>query len=280
MKTPDRYFLLGASVGGSPTPHMMNAAFRALELDAFYQALSIGPPELSSVFAELKESGVSGLSVTMPHKTSILGMLESLDENAFSAAAVNTIKREGVSYRGYNTDVGGILLPLASRGLRRIRNAAVLGTGGAARAFVAAMNGLGCRKLTAMSRHPVTARNFLSSMRASFPEMDLEVVSVRDQTSERFELFFNASPCGSNAIPVPPEVSKVLDGQTTVFDAVYSPVETELIRWARGHGCSVIYGHEMLLHQGAEAVRVWTGSPPPLPAMKEALMASLEVAAR
>ncbi|MDG7009714.1 MAG: shikimate dehydrogenase [Nitrososphaerota archaeon] len=266
-------------MGASPTPRMMDAAFRALGLDAVYRSLSTGPAELSTVLTQLKESGVSGFNVTMPHKTSILKMLESLDETASTVRAVNTVKREGASYRGYNTDVGGIVRPLTSRGLHRIRNAVVLGTGGAARAFVAAMNALGCRSITAMSRKPATASDFLSSMSAAFPNIDLEVVSVEDQPSHGFDLFFNASPRGSNAIPLPPRLSRILDTKPTVFDAVYSPVETELIGRAKAHGCQVIYGHEMLLHQGAEAVRIWTGNPPPLPSMKEALMASLEVLA-
>ena len=276
---PDRYFLLGADVGGSPTPQMMNAAFREMGVDGVYRALSIGVSEFSSAFVELKESGASGFNVTMPHKTSIRGMLESLDETSSSAGAVNTVKREGDSYRGYNTDVSGILLPLASRGLHRVREAVVLGTGGAARAFVAAMDKAGCRRLTAISRHPAASRDFLSSMRASFPKMDLEVVSAGEQASRGFDLYFNASPCGSEGIPFPPGAARFIDERTMVFDAVYSPVDSGLIRWAKGLGCRVIYGHEMLLHQGAEAVRIWTGRPPPLPAMKEALMAYLEVAA-
>ena len=266
-------------MGASPTPRMMDAAFRALGLDAVYRSLSTGPAELSTVLTQLKGSDVSGFNVTMPHKTSILKMLESLDETASTVRAVNTVKREGASYRGYNTDVGGIVRPLTSRGLHRIRNAVVLGTGGAARAFVAAMNALGCRSITAMSRKPATASDFLSSMSAAFPNIDLEVVSVEDQPSHGFDLFFNASPRGSNAIPLPPRLSRILDTKPTVFDAVYSPVETELIGRAKAHGCQVVYGHEMLLHQGAETVQIWTGSPPPLPSMKEALMASLEVLA-
>ncbi len=266
-------------MGNSPTPRMMDSAFRALGLDAVYEALSVGPSDLASVFAGLKESGVAGLNVTLPHKTSIPRLLESLDEPSSRTRAVNTVKKEGTAYRGYNTDVIGIVGPLKSRGFGRIGGAAVLGTGGASRAFVAAMDELGCERLTAISRHPAGAQGFLSEMSAAFPDMDIGVVSIEERLSVRIELFFNASPCGSNSIPFPTRLAGVFDGAPLVFDAVYSPVETELIRLAKERRCQVIYGHEMLLHQGAEAVRVWTGVSPPLRAMKEALLASLEVPA-
>lgn len=267
--------LLGAKVWDSPTPRMMTAAFEAMGVDAEYRALSAGPKELPSVFQRLKQARVRGLNVTMPYKTSVPSLLSSLDESASRVGAVNTVKLEESLHRGYNTDVEGILSPLHSRNLGRVRKAVVLGTGGASRAFVAAMHGLKCKVLRAASRDPASAGKFASDMRASFPDMDLEVVPIGARLTEKFDVFFNASPCGSDSIPIPSGVASFLEGSPLVFDAVYLPVETELIRRAKERRCPVVYGHEMLVHQGAEAVRIWTGRSAPLEVMKESLMGSL-----
>ncbi|MDG6902370.1 MAG: shikimate dehydrogenase [Nitrososphaerota archaeon] len=271
--------LLGASVGHSPTPLMMGAAFRATGIDAVYQALSVGPAEFASVFESLRESGVDGMNVTMPYKGTVPPLLDALDVVSSSVGVVNTIRKEGRGYKGYNTDVYGIVHPLKSRGIRRVAAAAVLGTGGASRAFVAAMHELGCERLTAISRRPGASSAFFADMKRAFPSMGIGSASVETLGSERFDLFFNASPCGSNGIPIPARLTRILDRGPTVFDAVYFPVETELIRQAGERHCPVVYGHEMLLHQGAEGFRIWTGEAPPLSAMREALMASLEVPA-
>lgn len=276
---PDRYFLLGENVSNSPTPRMMNAAFGALGLDAVYQTSNVGAAQLGPTFAKLRDSGANGLNVTVPHKTAITRLLDSLDEISSKVGAVNTVKRERGSYRGYNTDVDGILEPLKSRGLSRVGRAFVLGTGGASRALCGAMYELGCRELAVLSRDPARAAGFLSSMRTAFPEIKIEVASVDGPPSWRPELFFNASPMGANGIPLPGRVPRVLEGQPMVFDAVYFPVETDLIKLAKNLHCPTIYGHEMLLHQALKSLQVWTGGTPPLRVLKTALFDSLGVAA-
>lgn len=276
---PDRYVLLGENVSNSPTPRMMNAAFEALGLNATYQASNVGAAELNLTFAKLKESGASGANVTIPHKIAITRFLGSLDEVSSKIGAVNTIKRERGSYRGYNTDVDGILEPLKSRGFSRIRRASVLGTGGAARAFCGAMHALGCRELVVLSRDPARAAGFFSSMRTAFPETEIESASIDALPSWRPQLFFNASPAGANGISLPAQVTRFLEGRPTVFDAVYFPVETDLIRLATGVGCPIIHGHEMLLHQGLRSLQIWIDSIPPLHVMRAALLDFLGVVA-
>ncbi len=275
---PERYVLIGGKVSDSPTPRMMNAAFEALGLEAVYETFEVETAHLGTIFAKLRSSGVSGLNVTIPHKISIIRLLDSLDGVPERIGAVNTVKREGTDYRGYNTDVDGILEPLRSRGLSRISRAFVLGTGGASRAVCQALHELGCKELTVLSRDAEKATDFLSSMRAALPEVGLEVASIDSPPAGRPELVFNASPIGANGIPLPAQVLRLLVGRPTVFDAVYFPVETELIRQAKERHCVTIYGHEMLLFQGVKALRIWTGRRPPVHVMKKALLESLGVA--
>jgi shikimate dehydrogenase len=256
---------------------MMNAAFEALRLDAVYEACGIEAAGLSSVFARLRNSGVSGLNVTIPHKVSILQFLDSLDPLSSKIGAVNTVKREGASYRGYNTDVEGILEPLKSKGLLRIKHAYVLGTGGAARAFFGAMHDLGCTELTVISRDPRKSAGFVSAMRSAFPEMRIKVDSTDSLPSEPPELLFNASPAGANGISLPEGVERVLDEETTVFDAVYFPVETELISLAKDLSCPIIYGHEMLLYQCLKSLQIWTSQNPPGHVVRKVLFDFLKV---
>jgi shikimate dehydrogenase len=274
----DYYILLGENVLNSPTPRMMNSAFKALGLDAVYQTSNVGAALLGPTFAKIRDSGVSGLNVTIPHKTTITRLLDSLDDISSRIQAVNTVKKEGESYRGYNTDVDGILEPLKSRGVSRIKRAVVLGAGGASRAFCGVMHKRGCRELAVLSRDPQRAAGFLSSMRSAFPEIRIGVTSTENPPSWRPELFFNASPAGAKGIPLPAQMARVLEGRPVVFDAVYFPVKTDLIRLAGEMGCPVIYGHEMLLHQALKSLRIWTGLTPPRQVMKTTLFDSLGVA--
>jgi shikimate dehydrogenase len=276
---PDRYVLIGSKVSKSPTPNMMNAAFNAMGSDAEYDALEVDATRLDTVFAQLKSSGVSGMNVTIPHKASIISQLDSLDEVPRRIGAVNTVKKVGSVYRGFNTDVDGVLEPLRSRGVSRIRSAFVLGTGGASRAACKALYDLGCRNLTVLTRSIEKASDFLSSMRGALPEARLRAASISNPPAETPDLIFNASPYGSNGIPLPSQVPPLLEGRPIVFDAVYLPVETELIRHAEERNCITIYGHEMLLHQGAKALQIWTDRAPPMLAMKTALLQSMGVEA-
>jgi shikimate dehydrogenase len=275
----DSYVLLGANVSSSPTPRMMNAAFQALGLDATYRASSVGAAELKAAFARLRASGTRGANVTIPHKAPITSLLDSMDERSSRIGAVNTVKREGESYRGYNTDVDGILGPLRATGRSKIRKASVLGTGGAARAFCEAMHALGCVEIGFLSRDPARAGSFITSMKRAYPEIAMEVASTEDPPSWTPELLFNASPAGANGVPLPAKVSRLLLERPLVFDAVYLPVDTQLVGLAEEAGCSVVYGHEMLLHQALKSFQIWTGRDPPADVMRAALFGSLGVAA-
>ena len=271
----DRYLLLGGNVLSSPTPKMMNAAFEALGLNATYTASSVGAMQLASCFAKLKAGGVKGLNVTIPHKSAMTRLLTSMDEVSTRIAAVNTVHREGKSYRGYNTDVDGIVEPLKSRGISKIGRAFVVGTGGAARAFCEAMNRLHCGQMVALSRDPARAAGFAASMSGAFPEIKIEVRRVDEPTGPNPELLFNASPAGANGIPIPRQLTTLLKGKPIVFDAVYSPVKTELIAMAEELKCPTVCGYEMLLFQAASAIQVWTNRDPPVERMKKVLLESL-----
>ena len=275
----ERYVLLGEGVSDSPSRAMMNSAFHHLGLDSTYEIANVAPADLPMTFARLADERVSGMNVTIPHKSSICPLLEETDDLSRKTGAVNTVKRKQGKYIGFNTDVTGIIKPLGQRGVRQVDRAVAIGTGGAARAFCAAMDQLRCRELTLLSRRPAAKSEILEKMTESFPRLSIEVSSMEDPPPGAPDLLFNASPIGSRGIPTPPAVEGLLGSKTTVFDAVYFPVDTQLVRAATRIGCPVVRGHEMLLAQGAEAFRIWTGLDPPEQIMSRSLLNSLEVAA-
>jgi len=280
----ESYILVGTAVSRSPSPVMMNRAFKALGLPASYRAESIEAGGLADFFSRCKRTRIAGVSVTMPFKTEIIPLLDVLDERAREVGAVNTVKRGVKSYSGFNTDVDGILKPLHALGKpRKLTRGAVIGAGGAARAFVGAMHRLGCRDVAVVARNPPRARRVLGELGQRFPDMTLSVFRIEEREIDRLgeiDVLFNAAPIGGNGAEIPKELFALLKGGPVVFDAVYDPVETELIREARRLRCPTVPGHEMLLSQGLAAFEIWTGMKGPEEIMREALLDALGVGLR
>lgn len=273
----ERYCLLGEDVSRSLSPPMMNAAFKSAGLDAAYEAVSVRRQEFRQRFLELK-NGVSGMNLTIPFKSDVLPMLDGLDDISGRIGAVNVVKREGGRCLGYNTDVNGIVAPLMEHGKDSVRSALLVGGGGAARAFCEAMSQLGCASITVAVREPSKGQDFVAAMGKVFPTMRFGFTTVSRLQKADVDLIFNATPIGSGDEALPEPLKRVIYGHSTVFDAVYRPMKTELLRTAELRGCSTIYGYEMLLSQGALAFEIWTGKKAPKETMRRALLESLGVA--
>lgn len=278
----DEYCVIGRDVSRSPSPSMMNAAFKSLGIDAEYTAVSVAEAAFPREFRRLMHSGVKGMNVTIPFKTSVIPLLAGLDNVATRIEAVNTVRLEEGGYRGYNTDPDGIVGPLeASSAWAEVRNAMLIGAGGAARAFCEAMNRMGCVDVAVAVRSVERAHEFVRGMEGAFPRMNLTLASMENLRHLNHDLVFNASPMGTEGEgPLPQEVKRVLPGSMIVFDAVYRPRETELLKEAKRNGSQVIRGEEMLLHQGIAGFRLWTGKEAPEKVMRDALLGSLEGDAR
>jgi len=256
---------------------MMNAAYKALRIDAEYAGVSVSEPRFPREFRRLAASGFKGMNVTIPFKTAVIPLLDGLDAVATRIQAVNTVKaEEDGRYFGHNTDPDGIVDPLrALTESLEVRNAMLVGAGGAARAFCEAMNRMGCVDLAVAVRDVDRAREFVRGMEGAFPRMNLTLASMEDLRHLGHDLVFNASPMGAGGEPLPKEIKRVLPGTKIVFDAVYRPRETRLLAEAKRIGAATIHGEEMLLHQGMAAFRLWTGKEPPEKVMRKALVGSL-----
>ncbi len=272
-KSIKTYCIIGDPIEHSLSPAMHNAAFNFLKLRSTYIAYRVAYSELAASICSLKEVRLAGFNVTIPHKTRILKYIDVLDRVASKAGAVNTVQNvDGVLY-GYNTDVGGFLRPLAKRGINlNGLNVLLLGAGGAARAVVVALSSKTENlKISIANRNRDRAKelakigNTLGANCESFSLQDVQLLSYRA------DMIVNTLPLGmyneKSIIDV-----QYIPSDSIVYDVVYRPVLTDLLKNAKQAGATLVYGYEMLLEQGAESFQIWTGIPAPLEVMRKSLL--------
>ena len=279
MPTTRRVGLIGYPVGHSRSPAMQQAAFDALNIPARYVLWETPPEALAERIASLRAPDVVGANVTIPHKTAVVPLLDALAPSVLQAGgAVNTIVRGAAGHlTGHNTDVTGILRVLDAHGAGDAgQSALVLGAGGAARAAWAAAHERGMTLLVA-ARHPLAAREALSALALSPARIvSLDASNELATALAASSILINATPVGMgdpSASPLSRELLAYLPESALVFDMVYAPPETALLRAARALGLRTATGLEMLLEQGAAAFQLWTGQPGPSAVMRAALAA-------
>ena len=264
------YGVAGNPIRSSLSPLMMNTAFRRETVNAVYLALQTAKAD--DLFKLMREIPIQGLSVTMPLKQSVMPLLERTDPLSARIGAVNTILRaQDGKFYGFNTDVAGIIGPLERRLSLKDARVLVLGAGGVGRAAV-----FGCREKGAevfiCNRTPETAQKLARQAGAK---------SVRRDALPKlsFDVIINATPLGmaglaGKNVPTAPLDSVELNARY-VFDLVYNPIETPLLRLARQKGIAVISGVEMFVQQGARQFEIWTGKPAPEEEMLRVVLHSL-----
>ncbi len=266
-----RLFLLGYPVAHSLSPAMQNAALKALGLDYEYSLMPVHPGGLATRVGELR-SASAGFNVTIPHKVAVIPLLDCLDESASAVGAVNTIVNHHGRLTGYNTDCTASTRTLRERigdlGGSRV---VVLGAGGAARAV-----SMGLARhvewIRILARDKAKARALTDEVRAR-TGANVEGGGIEDaaEVTRAADILVNATPVGMSpnigASPVAPEA---LHGGLLVFDLVYNPEKTQLLADAERAGAQIIGGLPMLVYQGAEALRLWTGKEAPEALMMEA----------
>jgi len=262
--------LIGWPVEHSLSPAMHNSAFAALSLNWCYAPLPVHPERLGEAVAGLRAMSFVGANVTVPHKEAVMSYLDDVAPEAQAIGAVNTIAvRKGLI--GYNTDWRGFLTALSEGGDdAQGKRAVVLGAGGAARAVVYALAQVGAQ-VTVLNRTLARAQALVKDFSPLFPALPLTLQTLEEQTAEA-HLLVNATPVGTW-----PEVNQSIwpqgltfPGHLTVFDLVYNPRQTKLLRQAEAAGAKAIGGLGMLVHQGAAAFELWTGEKAPVETMYEA----------
>jgi 3-dehydroquinate dehydratase/shikimate dehydrogenase len=252
------YGVAGNPVNKSLSPIMMNTAFRRETVNAVYLALQTA--KVADLVALIKEIPIQGVSVTMPHKQDIMQYLEHTDPLSKKIGACNTILRaqDGNLY-GFNTDVQGIIAPLEKRMSLNGAKVLVLGAGGSGRAAVFALRDKGA-EVHILNRTPETAARLAKQSGAKVFKRE----SFTHKTNPaNFDVIINSTPVGMSGNKGTPILSAEELRTKLVFDLVYNPADTPLIRLARQQGINVITGVEMFVQQGARQFEIWTGKPAP-----------------
>lgn len=273
--------VIGWPVEHSVSPPMHNAAFRAVGLDWCYVPLPVAPDALAEAVGGLRALGMRGVNVTVPHKRALLGMVDSVSPAARAIGAVNTVVCEGGRFHGHNTDAAGFMRALREAGsVPEGSRALVLGAGGAARAVVYALGGV-CSEVTVLNRTPDRARRLVDELSAHAPVARLRAEALGEEAlraaSADVDLVVNTTSAGMwpAVTETPWHAGVSFPRGALLYDLVYNPRETALMRRARGAGCRAVDGLRMLVHQGAEAFTLWTGVEAPVEVMYAACVRAL-----
>jgi len=261
------YGVAGDPIGHSLSPAIMNAAFRRENVNAVYLALHA--KTLKDLLNCVREIPIHGISVTMPYKEAILHYLDNTDSHTAKIGACNTVVRaqDGKLY-GFNTDTAGVVRPLERR-LNTLEGARilVLGAGGAARAAVFGLKERGS-EVYVLNRNVAAAQKLARSARA-------RTAKRADLKKLAFDVIINATPVGmGNTRETPLHESEI--NARYVFDMVYDPGETRLLKLAKERGAQIIPGIEMFVHQAARQFEIWTGKPAPWDDMLKVVLLALQ----
>lgn len=271
--------IIGYPVSHSLSPAMHNTEFSHLDLDFVYLAWEVAPGHVPEAVRGLRVLGAVGFNVTVPHKQSVVAELDCLSEEAKQIGAVNCVRFEGGRSVGYNTDADGwredVEQVLALKGL----SVCVVGAGGAARAVAIGACRAGVASLVICNRRFENAEALGELVQHFFPAVEVKWSSLCGEDCRRLlrscQVVVNATPVGMSGkggVPIPPEW--LMPGQF-VYDTIYTPAETELLRQARARGCRTRNGIGMLVRQGARAFELWTGHKPDLSRMETTVRQAL-----
>lgn len=260
---------------------MQNAAFRSKKLHWVYLAFRVTPETLPAALAGLQSLDVVGLNITIPLKVLAVRHLGHLDKSAEECGAVNAVARRNSEWVGYNTDVDGVLYAFNKHQAKVSGcKALILGAGGAARAVIFALHKLGCRQVTLANRTRQRAQQlaheFHRKLGITTSHVLLTPASISEAAS-RADIISNTTPLGSTGVQAPGLVSvDALASNHIVFDVVYSPMKTQLLRDAESKHARVIPGYDMLVGQGAYSFRLWTHLDLPFDVMERAVLKELK----
>jgi len=282
---PIRLGLFGDPVAHSLSPQMQNAALRACEINMQYARFHIRPNELRSALRFLRELDFVGINLTVPHKVSGLTQIDMADESASRCGAVNTVRLHDKKLIGSNTDAEGFSRAIRSEfsiDLRDLR-VMILGAGGGTGHAIAWQCALeNCERLALVNRTPAKTNGIVERLRPFFagprvlgPVARLEALAW-DETAMRaqladIDLIVNATPLGLNPSDPAPVPARLLAPHHIVFDCVYGPSRTALLRAADEAGARGANGLSMLLYQGALSFSLWFNRDAPIEAMRSAI---------
>jgi len=275
--------LFGYPVKHTLSPIFQNSAFQARKLNYVYLPFEVAPNELGSAIRSLPALGITGVNITIPHKESVIPYLTGLSTEAQIIGAVNTIKVVDGKLLGYNTDGHGFAAALKENLKTNLNGKKImlLGAGGGARAVASKALMEKAGKVYIGDIVEAKVNKLISDLKKIYPDAELVPYYLNDNgikgVLEDVNILVNATPVGmkkEDPILVRPEWLKK---NLLVFDLIYNPSETKLLKAAKKQGCRCCNGLGMLIHQGARSFEIWTGKKAPIEVMKKALQRSLKL---
>jgi shikimate dehydrogenase len=288
---PALYGVIGHPVGHSLSPAMQLAAFQAAGIPAQYPRLELSPDDLPAAVEAMRRKPFSGWNCTVPHKAAMLALVDARDATAEAAGGANTVLNENGHLTGFSTDGTGWVRAIREdfgldvRDLRVL----VLGAGGAGQAIARQCALEGCERLVIANRTFEKARAWADQLVPHFrstkllgADLRLKAVPLEEAAVARelhtIDLIVNGTSSGLRPSDPPVLPARVIQPHLCVYDTIYRPARTGLLRAAQEAGARTANGLSMLLHQGALAWEIWTGRTAPLEAMRAALKAAAQAA--
>jgi len=272
--------IIGYPLEHSLSPLMHNAALKELSIDGHYEILETPVEKLPELISLLKAQDYRGFNITIPHKIAIINYLDTIDSFAKSVGAVNTVVIDkNKALHGYNTDVYGFVhaIPKEIRENLKGKQAAVLGSGGAARAVIAGLAETGIEKIAIYARNMEKALE----LKNIFPKSDIQCLNLPEEQNKidfsEYIIVVNTTPLGMygknlGCSPINEETISSLPDNAFVYDIIYRPRKTKLLELAEKHGLKTLDGLEMLVLQGAKAFELWTEKNAPVNIMRNAIL--------
>ena len=271
--------VFGAPVMHTASPAMHNAAFEALEMNWAYLAFHVDPQHLRTALHGARDMGLIGVNLTVPHKILALDCMDDVDAEARQLGAVNTVMFEKGKLRGFNTDGYGFLKALKDEFNLSVKGKRVLilGAGGAGRGIAVKCALEGATQVIVANRSPAKIEPIAREIRntkSGFLAIGLTVDEIRKVIPD-VDLVVNATSVGLKDGDTIGLGVEMFSKRLRVYDTIYRPAETELLKTAASAGAQVANGLGMLLHQGAKSFEIWTKRKAPLAVMRRALRAAI-----
>lgn len=278
----NKFALIGFPLGHSISGIIHKAGFKSLGIDASYELLETPPDTLIDRIKFLKANDYNGFNVTIPLKLPVSLFVNSVDKYADFARAVNTVKIDkDKSLNAYNTDVLGFRRAIPSDVVLTGKKVGILGTGGAAHAAAAALAEMNVKEIDFFTRNIPNSLDFTAYVRRKLPDILFNVYQIehiRDLSG--YAMLVNTTPIGmlghsADLMPVGAYVLQTMDKDAVVYDVIYNPRRTLLLKAAEKEGLRTTNGLDMLIWQAAAAQEIWLGKRPDANAMKMAALDSL-----
>lgn len=269
--------LIGYPIDYTLSPTMHNAAFKELNLNFVYLPFRVKLEDLNLATKGLVALNMVGVNVTMPYKEEVMKYLHHFSQETDMIGAVNTICVQEGRLIGDNTDGKGFVTSLREEmNIDPVdKKVFILGAGGAARAITISLANLGVKRITVTDKEMIKAESLASNIKQHFPNIWFDTVRLKDKECEDYikdcDILINATPCGIHENDPLLINANWLFKHQIVYDLIYNPPQTPLLRLAKEKGCKIQNGISMLVHQGALSFELWTGKKAPIEVMRKAI---------